>query len=340
MKQLQGLFWGLVASQAVCIAVDANTLEYWDFDVQQNRLEIVTENGVRPQASMIPNPTRLIIDLPGVSLGQGSVHQGDITGYVTQVRVGQVTPYTTRIVVELGRQYSMRPWEVKVRSLGPNRWYVQLAEFQPHSVYSLPVEDEPVAIMVPLPSPNSNPVYSPRGGYKVVIDPGHGGRDPGAIGIGGLQEKNVVLSIAAEVTKILKQRGIQVIMTRSGDYFVSLLGRVKRAENSNANVFVSIHANAVGGNNSQVNGLETYYYSSGYRLALSIHRNILQQVQVEENRGVKQARFYVLRKTSMPAALVEVGFVTGRTDNRNLKNPSYRKKLAEAIADGITEYLR
>ncbi|MEM8777853.1 MAG: N-acetylmuramoyl-L-alanine amidase [Cyanobacteria bacterium P01_G01_bin.49] len=342
MKQLQGLFWGLIASQTICTAVDANDLEYWDFDVQQNRLEIVTEEGIRPKASMIANPTRVIIDLPGVKLRDGSVRQGNISSYVTQVRIGQVTAYTTRLVVELGQQYSMRPWEVKVRSLSPNRWYVQLSDFQPHHVYSLPSEEEPVAITVPLPQPGA--VYSAssvKGGYTVIIDPGHGGRDPGAIGIGGLQEKQVVLSIAAEVTKILKQRGINVVMTRSGDYFVSLLGRVQRAERSNANIFVSIHANAVGGsNNSQVNGLETYYYSSGYRLALSIHRNILQQVQVASNRGVKKARFYVLRKTSMPASLVEVGFVTGRIDNRNLNSVSYRNKLAKAIADGITEYLR
>lgn len=338
MKQLQGVFWGLIASQTLGLVANANDLEYWDFDVRQNRIEIVTEEGMRPKASMIANPTRVIIDLPGVKLKEGSIRQGNISSYVTQVRVGQVTAYTTRLVVELGQQYSMRPWEVKVRSLAPNRWYVQLSDFQPHHVYSLPVEEEPVAITVPL--PNASPVYSARGNYTVVIDPGHGGRDPGAIGIGGLQEKRVVLSIASEVTKLLKQRGINVVMTRSGDYFVSLLGRVKRANSSNANVFVSIHANAVGGNNSGVNGLETYYYSSGYRLASSIHRNILRQVQVASNRGVKRARFYVLRKTSMPAALVEVGFVTGRIDSRNLNSASYRKKLAEAIADGITEYLR
>ena len=206
MKQLQGLLWGLIASQTLGLVANANDLEYWDFDVRQNRVEIVTEEGIRPKASMIANPTRVIIDLPGVKLREGSIRQGNISSYVTQVRVGQVSAYTTRLVVELGQQYSMRPWEVKVRSLAPNRWYVQLSDFQPHHVYSLPVEEEPVAITVPL--PNASPVYSARGNYTVVIDPGHGGRDPGAIGIGGLQEKRVVLSIASEVTKLLKQRRI------------------------------------------------------------------------------------------------------------------------------------
>ncbi|MDJ0600813.1 MAG: N-acetylmuramoyl-L-alanine amidase [Crocosphaera sp.] len=339
MKLLKSLLGGLLASQMVGLTVEANDLEYWDFDVQQNRVEIVTEEGVRPKASMIANPTRLIIDLPGVNLGKPSTSQDKISGYVKAVRVGQFNPYTTRIVVELGQQYSMRPWEVKVRSLANNRWYVQLSDFQPHSVYSLPAEEEPVAIIVPLPKPGS-PVYRGGGRYTVVIDPGHGGRDPGAIGLRGLQEKRVVLDISAEVARILKQRGFNVVMTRSGDSFVSLRGRVQRAENSNANVFVSIHANAVGGNKSNVNGMETFYFSSGYRLALSIHRNIVRGVSISRNRGVKKARFYVLRKTSMPAALVEVGFVTGSVDNRNLSSASYRKKMAEAIANGITEYLR
>ncbi len=233
----------------------------------------------------------------------------------------------------------MRPWEVKVRSLANNRWYVQLSDFQPHSVYSLPPEEAPVAIIVPAAKPSS-PVYRGSGRYTVVIDAGHGGRDPGAIGLGGLQEKRVVLSISTEVARILRERGFNVVMTRSGDSFVSLRGRVQKAENSKANVFVSIHANAVGGNKTEVNGMETFYFSSGYRLALSIHRNIVRGVTIARNRGVKKARFYVLRKTSMPAALVEVGFVTGSTDNRNLNSASYRKKMAEAIANGITEYLR
>ncbi|HAC62931.1 MAG TPA: N-acetylmuramoyl-L-alanine amidase [Cyanothece sp. UBA12306] len=336
MKQTKGIVWGIVASQTICLSVTANSLEYWDFDVRQNRVEIVTNGDVRPKAQMIANPTRLIIDLPGVKLGKPSVRQGNISGYVNQVRVGQFSPYTTRIVVELASQYSMRPWEVKVRSLAPNRWFVQLSDFQPHDVYSLPIEEEPVAIAVP--AAKSSP--RPRSGYTVVIDPGHGGRDPGAIGLRGLQEKGVVLSISLGVAEILRKRGLRVVMTRASDSSVSLRGRVKKADQANGNVFVSIHANAVGGNKTQVNGMESYYYSSGYRLASTIHRNILRKVTVVDNRGVKRGRFYVLRKTKMPAALIEVGFVTGNIDNRNLSNPSYRQKLAQAIANGILEYLR
>jgi N-acetylmuramoyl-L-alanine amidase len=128
-------------------------------------------------------------------------------------------------------------------------------------------------------------------------------------------------------------------MTRSDDRFISLQGRVQRADQVNANVFVSIHANSIGGGKSGISGLETYYYSSGYSLAQSIHRSILRRIQISD-RGVRRARFYVLRKSSMPSSLVEVGFVTGSSDSRRLSDESYRQRMAEAIAQGILDYLR
>jgi len=199
-----------------------------------------------------------------------------------------------------------------------------------------------------LPDPNENPPRSipqpstrplPRGRVVVVIDPGHGGKDPGAIGIGGVREKDIILPIGKRVAEILQQNGVQVIMTRSSDYFVSLPGRVQLAEKANADVFVSIHANALGGGRSDVSGLETYYYDSGLSLARSVHNSILQSINVRD-RGVRRARFYVLRKSSMPSILVETGYVTGREDNAKLRTSAYQNQMAEAIARGILQYLR
>ncbi|ACK71525.1 N-acetylmuramoyl-L-alanine amidase [Gloeothece citriformis PCC 7424] len=331
--KLQSIIMTALMFQGLCASTLAGSLEYWKFDLQQNRLEIITDDDVRPQAKMLDNPTRLVIDLPGTTLG-GATERQEVSDYVKEVRVGQLNAKTTRIVVELASDYSMRPWEVKVRSLAPNRWYIQLPKFQPPDVYSLPPQEVPVAIIVPAPKPS----YS-TSDVVIVIDPGHGGQDPGAIGIGGLQEKGVVLSISQEVAKILSQRGVRVIMTRTSDRYISLKARVDLAQRTGANGFISIHANAIGGNQSQVNGVETYYYSTGYNLARAIHRNILRRLNVRD-RGVKQARFYVLRKTSMPAVLVETGFVTGTIDNRNLSDSTYRRRMAEAIAEGIIENFR
>lgn len=309
----------------------AGTLEYWKFNPQQSRLEIITDEAVRPQAQLINNPTRLVIDLPGIILDKPKTRQG-ISRFVQAVRIAQFNRQTTRIVVELAPDYSIRPGEVQVRGLTPNRWFVQLPKFQSRSEV-LPLPNGRMAIAVPPPKPN------PISRLVIVIDAGHGGKDPGAIGIGGLQEKGIVLSIALTVAKQLEQQGIRVIMTRSGDRFISLEERVAIAERVKANAFVSIHANSLGSNQDEVNGLETYYYQTGESLARTIHRQILRRLSLRD-RGVRRARFYVLRKSSMPSTLVEVGFVTGRVDNRNLSNPTYRKRMAEAIANGILEYFR
>ncbi|MGK7925612.1 MAG: N-acetylmuramoyl-L-alanine amidase [Spirulina sp.] len=179
-----------------------------------------------------------------------------------------------------------------------------------------------------------------NGRVLVTIDPGHGGRDPGAIGIGGLREKDVVLPISLEVARILQQNGVQVAMTRNRDYFVSLAGRATMANRARSDIFVSIHANAISMRRPDVNGVETFYYSySGRRLASAIQSRILRNIRIG-NRGVKRARFYVLRHTSMPSALVEVGFVTGRYDAPRLRTSAFRSQMARAIAEGILDYIR
>lgn len=182
------------------------------------------------------------------------------------------------------------------------------------------------------------PTRRPNARALVVIDPGHGGKDPGAIGIGGLREVDVVLPIGLQVARLLEQQGVQVVLTRNSDYFVELPGRTAMANRVNADVFVSIHANAVA-NRPDVSGLETYYLSSGLTLARFIHNSILQSINVPD-RGVRRARFYVLRHSAMPAVLVETGFVTGLDDSARLATPAYQNQMAEAIARGILQYLQ
>jgi N-acetylmuramoyl-L-alanine amidase len=190
------------------------------------------------------------------------------------------------------------------------------------------------------PAPASLPPVPsiPQGQMMVVIDPGHGGRDPGAIGIGGLQEKDINTTISARVQQRLQQAGVTVVMTRNGDRWVDLQDRADYANNAGADVFVSIHANAINMSRPDVNGLETYYYSSGERLARTIHSRVLQNTDMRD-RGVRQARFYVLRNTSMPAVLVETGFVTGAQDAARFRNPTAMNQIADGIAQGILDYL-
>jgi len=195
----------------------------------------------------------------------------------------------------------------------------------------------------PNPQPN---LPTPQGRWVVVIDPGHGGEDPGAIGIGGLQEKEIVLDISRQVAALLNQQGVNAILTRSADLPSSaqldLQPRVDIAERNRANIFVSIHANAINMSRPDISGLETYYApgsSQGAALARSIHNSILNGVNIRD-RGVRAARFYVIRKTSMPATLVETGFVTGAEDAARFSSATGRQQLATAIARGILQYLQ
>ncbi|WP_417040290.1 N-acetylmuramoyl-L-alanine amidase [Cylindrospermopsis raciborskii] len=199
-----------------------------------------------------------------------------------------------------------------------------------------------------LPDPNAKPETNPqprprrttpKGKLLVMIDPGHGGKDPGAIGIAGVQEKDIILPISLRIAKILQENGVETVLTRDADYFVTLPGRVEMAQRTGADIFVSIHANSAGLNRPEVSGLETYYYDSGLDLARTVHNKILQNVNVRDRR-VRKARFYVLRKNSIPSILVELGYLTGEEDVANLQRSTYQNQMAQAIAQGILQYLK
>jgi len=174
----------------------------------------------------------------------------------------------------------------------------------------------------------------------VVLDPGHGGRDPGAVGRGGLQEVAIVNAVTPEVAALLAQQGVQVVLTRSDNRTLELETRVQVAERANADLFVSIHANAISLSRPDVNGIETFHASSEGRVLAAAIQDSLIEATGSPSRGVKSARFFVIRRTSMPAALVEVGFVTGVEDAPRLEDPGYRRLLAQAIARGILQYIR
>ena len=188
-----------------------------------------------------------------------------------------------------------------------------------------------------------SPTLSPANGRRiVVIDPGHGGTDPGAIGIGGLRETDITLPMSLEVMRLLQQQGVQVYLTRADESReVDLPPRVALAKQVRADVFVSIHANSINLSRPDINGTETYFAPgavAGKELAQTILNSITRNVNIQ-NRGIHSARFYVIRNTTMPATLVETGFVTGADDAPKLRDPNFQRQMAAAIAQGIIEYL-
>lgn len=178
-------------------------------------------------------------------------------------------------------------------------------------------------------------------GKVIVIDPGHGGADPGATGYSGLKEKVVTLAVGKNLETLLKEAESTVIMTRTGDQFVSNTKRVEMANEAKADIYVSIHANAF--TNPDSNGTETHYCEkNGNSEASRFLANKLQRELVStlglRDRGVKKNSFFVLTNTEMPAALVELAFLTNPEEEELLRDAKSHKKSAEAIYRGLESY--
>lgn len=170
----------------------------------------------------------------------------------------------------------------------------------------------------------------------VVIDAGHGGFDRGGIPSNIISEKGVALDVARRLRGYLADAGLRTVMTRSSDTFVTLDRRVDIANRQRRAIFVSIHFNSA--RRRGANGIETFYGSArAKRLASLIQRNAMKTTS-GENRGIKKARFYVLRKSRIPAVLIECGFLTNPKDARRASRAAYRDQLARQIARAIIAF--
>ncbi len=225
------------------------------------------------------------------------------------------------------------------------------------------------------------PIFSHKKVREILIDAGHGGKDPGALSRNGAKEKSIALDIATRVKTTLEQHGFKVKMTRQSDVFLTLQERTKIASNGKTDLFVSIHANA---NPSRtIQGLEVYYapdlseedkredprqenlklmvrnldmkksdatlekivadmlytqkQNKSFALARQLSMGVSSYAKVK-NRGVKEARFFVLRNTLIPAILIETGYLTNSKEEKLLTTKTYRQKLAHGIAHSILNY--
>lgn len=178
-------------------------------------------------------------------------------------------------------------------------------------------------------------------GKTIMLDPGHGGRDPGAVAF-GLQEKDIVLSVALKVKQKLESAGANVIMTRATDTYVSLSDRSKMANESGAAAFVSIHTNAA--SSSAANGTETYWYdkysaTESKKLADIIQKHLTANLQ-RYNRGVKKGNFHVIRETKTPSVLAELAFISNKQEADLLKTDAFQEAAANAIYKGLEEFFQ
>ncbi|WP_164670494.1 N-acetylmuramoyl-L-alanine amidase [Virgibacillus doumboii] len=174
-------------------------------------------------------------------------------------------------------------------------------------------------------------------GYNIVLDPGHGGMDPGAIGIGGVFEKNVIMNTVDNVAQNLRAAGATVILTRDSDYFLTLEERVELSNVYNTHAFVSLHYNAcpIMG----INGVSTHFHTGGEdrQLATNLQAALEQNISLY-SRGIMQSDYHVLRENSEPAVLVELGFITNPNDLAAAQTNSYQDNVADGIVQGLKNY--
>lgn len=191
------------------------------------------------------------------------------------------------------------------------------------------------AALLLLPSCSSTVRNNLRSFDTVVIDAGHGGHDPGAVSRRGTREKDVNLDVARRLDRNLRAAGIRTVMTRNDDRFIPLSGRTGISNRHPRAVFVSIHFNSA--NRRSARGMETFYHHPyGRTMAGYIQRN-LTAVSSSPNRGVKPARFYVIRNNLNPAVLVECAFLSNSHEDALARSPAYRQLLADSIARGLLE---
>ncbi|WDH81179.1 N-acetylmuramoyl-L-alanine amidase family protein [Paenibacillus urinalis] len=303
---------------------DSNLIQVNGISFTDSKLMIATSGGAAPTAFKMSAPDRVVVDIPNAEFSSlfADTQALDITksiagqivvdGYegVEKVRYALFSndPSTVRVVIDLS--YAMN---YKMTSSNAGL----------------------ITVTLDTDSGTTTPPATKK--KTVVIDAGHGDQDPGAIGVTGKYEKNFTLTMALKIEQLLKKEpGINVITTRDDDTFLELSERVKIANNAKADVFLSIHANA---GPASATGSETYYNRSNSKsLANTVHKYMVQAAGLRD-RGVKTGNFAVIRDTTMPAILLEVGFLSNKNDEAALFNTTFQNRVAEGVVKGIKEYL-
>jgi N-acetylmuramoyl-L-alanine amidase len=293
-------------------------------------------------------------------------------GLLRQVRVGQFSADVVRIVIDMAS-----PGEHPILQLPDPHQLVIEIQGQKSSDVVAAAGKRNSGSMTPAIKNKPLPAVGIR---KIVLDPGHGGKDPGAIGVGGIAEKDIVLAVAKKLaSKLQTQMGVAVVLTRKDDRFISLEDRTAIANAEDADLFVSLHMNA--SPNSEAKGLETYYLDNttdeaslrlaarengtsrrnvsdlqfilsdmtqnmkledsitlAHRLHDTLVDNMSQKLADVKDLGVKKALFYVLVGARMPSVLVEMFFITNKTEGRAMSQESYQNAVVDALYDGIVKY--
>lgn len=281
-------------------------------DNGQTDITISATRSIKYNTYSLKNPDRFAIDLLNILPPDSTLPTYMSTPLVTGIRVGRAANGldATRIVIDLAKENL--DCDVDSTILG-NKLKIKI---------KVNKEKEEA---------------TKRSGIRVVIDPGHGGYDTGA-SYGGYEEKIVNLIISEKLKKLLEESGITVFLTRDDDGFLSLAERVEITNSIKPNVFISVHANALATSRT-IRGVETYYWTpQSQKLAFYVHKSILSKIKLPDH-FIRKARFYVIRYTSSPAVLAELGFMSNYDDRQLLTNKTTQDEYAKALSEAILRFL-
>jgi N-acetylmuramoyl-L-alanine amidase len=290
--------------------------------------QIIVQGNKTPRAQgfVLTGPERIVLDFAGSAFApvfNGQTLESGANTYGEIVLNGH--PFIEKIRYSL---FSAQPSTIRV--------VVDLKKKTGYEVKEIPDQNQTIiTILTPGEQGSSDPGSNK---YVVVIDAGHGGTDPGAISVRSRKEKDFTYAVARKVLQLLENEPmIESRESRSGDSTVELDSRVNFANQLGADVFVSIHGNKFTAESAQ--GTETYYSRpESKELADIIHRHVVQATQFTD-RGVKRADFRVIKATTMPAVLIEVGFLSNPKEEEMMFDEQFQARVAAAIAAAIKEYL-
>lgn len=286
------------------------------------------------QYQPLPSPMRLIIDFQDSTLLGGARELQVKDHPLRGIRINQNTPSVTRMVLDLdGPMIPVAVEEVN------GRYEIIFFEGTQEEYEAKLALEQPQVTIPEVPTPGDRMISGdkPLTGRVIVVDPGHGGSDPGTISsFRGVFEKEIVLAIGLKFGQLLEDAGAIVFYTRNDDRYISLFDRAKLAEMVNADLLISIHANSYEG--VAARGIETLYnplYLDNFRLAQSIQSELIAQVGAV-NRGVRpRTELVVLNNVSMPAVLVEIGFLSHQEEEALLIDSEYQQQIAIGLLNGV-----
>lgn len=291
---------------------------------------------VNPNIFRMQEPDRIVIDVYGTDaiIDDGSIKANGQA--VETVRYSQ-HPDRFRVVADLKADADFEVF--KLRN-GVEISIIRTGDYDFDEEATAP-EDE----IVEIPDEEIT-IPDTDGKVVVVVDAGHGGNDPGAIYPAGSKnpeavEKELTLDIAKKVRDNLEKAGVYVVMTREGDSYPTLKERAELANSISADLFISVHINAMD-NRDEIDGAQVYYHKDSYfgkKLAKLVQKNILDYTKLSDKNVQDGSSFYVLKNTKMPAILAECGFITNEGDRNYIKSEKGRQALADAISDGVLEAL-